>query len=163
MREILFRGRRVDNGEWVEGFYVNVPEHYKHEMSGKSYIVSINNGLFMEVVPETVGEYTGLTDKNGKKIFEGDIVKDEGFEYRLLGDNRKVNRNGIAVVEYGFHDVPSEDPFEWGEAYGFYFNGDTLYPTPARYKPYCEGKGKQFSFEVIGNKWDNPELLEVER
>ena len=41
MREILFRGKRVDNGEWVEGFYVNVPEHYKQEMSGKSYIVLI--------------------------------------------------------------------------------------------------------------------------
>ena len=162
MREILFRGKRMDNGEWKYGYYATVV------LNGKlhSAIDTVFNNRFVTpttVYPETVGEYTGLTDKDGKKIFEGDIVKDEGFEYRLLGDNRKVNRNGIAVVEYGFHDVPSEDPFEWGEAYGFYFNGDTLYPTPARYKPYCEGKGKQFSFEVIGNRWDNPELLEAER
>ena len=82
MREILFRGKRVDNGEWVEGFYVNVPEHYKQEMSGKSYIVSINNGLFMEVVHETVGEYTGLKDTDGSMIFEGDIVQGEAAEAR---------------------------------------------------------------------------------
>ena len=75
MREILFRGKRMDNGEWVEGFYVNVPEHYKHEMSGESYIVSINNGLFMEVVLETVGPHY---KPNGERIvLESDIVQGE--------------------------------------------------------------------------------------
>ena len=76
-REILFKGKRVDNGEWVEGFYVNVPEHYKPEMSGKSYIVSINNGISFAVIPETVCEFTGRTDKNGTKIFGGDVVISE--------------------------------------------------------------------------------------
>ena len=104
MREILFRGKRVDNGEWVEGFYVNVPEHYKHEMSRKSYIVSINNGLFMEVVPETVGQYTGLTDKNGKKIFEGDIIECNVFGAMATDKHKKylvIFDNGTYFAQYG--------------------------------------------------------------
>ena len=146
MREILFRGKRVDNGEWVEGFYVNVPEHYKQEMSGKSYIVSINNGLFMEIVPETVGQYTGLTDKNGKKIFEGDIVK-----YHLWDD-----KFDYCEVKFGYF-YAAMDSYNGGPALGFYLAG-------------INGKADDIGFfenlykfvEVIGNIHDNPELLEVE-
>lgn len=131
MREILFRGKRVDNGEWVEGFY-------RHEKVGDYFTVvfitePLTDGVFARhrVDPSTVGQYTGLTDKNGKRIWEGDIL-----EHHAQG-NIIVNRGVVT----------------WDEKNARWVHQlNTMAPCFYMHNPRA--------VEVIGNTHDNPELLE---
>jgi uncharacterized phage protein (TIGR01671 family) len=131
MREILFRGKRIDNGEWVEGAYYHQTEFYGDSFDGH-YIITTTDELednmmdVCRVIPETVGQYTGLTDKNGTKIFEGDIVKwSWDTVFQVVYDDCYLGF--IAKEKTGYH--------------------------------ICLDNYGLNKIEVIGNVHDNPELL----
>lgn len=124
-REILFRGKRMDNGEWVEGYYspVNIP------ITGNmGHFINVGGYRAVEIDPETVSQFTGLTDRNGTKIFEGDIIK---YFDDWIGKIEYDSDSALFVVSF----VDGDD-----DNFGRVSCGD------------CE---------VIGNIYDNPELLEV--
>ncbi|MBQ2212899.1 MAG: hypothetical protein II410_08450 [Ruminococcus sp.] len=137
MREILFRGKRLDNGEWIEGYYVKTVD-YRTD-SAVHLIIELPSAFYprgeiageYEINSSTVGQYTGLTDKNGKKIFEGDIVV-----VPLSGKSAK------GIIKYFKTDIC----------------GFTVITQP-QYSNYV--LQKNCAYEVIGNIHDNPELLEV--
>lgn len=132
MREILFRGKRLDNGEWVEGAYCsNVCDDSFTPMIEMPCIVELEFGFWYEVNPDTVSQYTGLCDKNGKKVFGGDIVR----HYNRLDDDTAYD---IGLIYYDATQCRFKR---------------TAAPGEARVGEHCR-------YEVIGNVYDNPELLE---
>lgn len=139
MREILFRGKRVKDGEWVYGYLYKKWETCFIESEKKLDIV----------LPETVGEYTGLTDKNCNKIFEGDIVRLHYF-YEALDPSTlgayEAEEEIVAIISV------------WDMGLGFDQVGGSLCGYLSDWL-----ESPQDELEVVGNKWDNPELLEVKK
>lgn len=158
MREILFRGKRLDNGDWVIGFLTMMWYQY--------HIVSYENKNTAYCVdPETIGQFTGLTDKNVTKIFEGDILKQKTTTKFAEVSPFEWERYG--VVRFGYHD--------WGDKNEAGYASEGWYIEPLRsvsVKPKNYGVGyiqsglnqcdildEYYPMEVIGNIYDNPELL----
>ena len=135
-REILFKAKRKYSGEWLEGYYVYCRKrHYILPILNKEIGFDEREDKWIEVDAETLCQYTGLTDKNGKKIWENDIVKanlDESYPEDITYIKILWNECGFCVNENYSTDI-------W-----------TLEKWDAEH------------FQVCGNIFDNPDLLEVE-
>ncbi len=130
-RVIEFRGRRIDNNEWVYG------DLETRRASGRTFIHTYNeDGTYnkqYEVDPDTVGQFTGLLDKNGKEIYEGDII-------RIKEPNGMYSEAELQFCERGY----------WAINHGI---NDRV----------IAGFVDKKQIEVVGNIHDNPELLNAER
>lgn len=125
MREIKFRGKRLDNGEWGYG-YLHLP------IGGDNLMIQVSNTDSFAVIPDTAGQFTGLHDKSGKEIYEGDIVVMDGVIKGYVRYNARYWRYEVAAADEPLENerIPSGRPEE------------------------C--------WMVIGNIHDNPELLKTE-
>lgn len=135
MREIIFRGKRLNDGEWVEGnlFIPDKPDTPTQICIGTNVV-----RISYDVDPSTIGSYTGLTDKNGKKIFEGDIIKYKNTD--------GIKFNGVALTVIGkviYNEKNASFAISGKDEIG------------AKHYDYFPIK----NIEVIGNIFDNPEIL----
>ena len=141
MREILFRGKRLDNGEWVEG-YLYITHNGEHEISIYNDEVNIERWTH-EVDPSTIGQYTGLTDKNGNRVVDGDLLPTAQVAAGLGGYYQPP-------LDYPVNVVVKWDLCAW------------MWETLCEDKRYISFPDAwcHYECEVIGNITDNPELLE---
>ena len=131
MREILFRGKRTDNGEWVEGnLFIPDSDSRPTQILMGTDIVRIS----YEIDPETVGQYTGLTNKDGKKLFEGDII-----QYRNTNGNIINPLEVIIFKENGWRAKPTKSDITY-----------ELTTNSAKH------------YNIVGNIYDNVELIRKE-
>ena len=124
MREIKFRGKEINTGEWVYGFYTQ-GSFIDPNTEKETVRHIIDNGMLLDVVPETICQYIGLTDKNGKEIYEGDKLK--------------VNESGVFRIAYRSNSI--------------YICGYVLLYMDGEFADYLKC-GLNEMYEVVGNVFD---------
>lgn len=156
MREIEFRGKCIRdknreyrsnyrNGDWVYGLVTEIDNYYK-----RSVMTNFDGISGIDIQTETIGQYTGLVDKNGTKIFEGDIVKKEYFDKPY--SSKRKSKELIGVVKWK----------EFKASKGVYEACFDVEITDKNYETYrCWNWSRFYECEIIGNIYDNPELLEA--
>lgn len=155
-REILFRGKRVDNGRWVYGSLIHRPANVAENPEEYTAIAifdkhansSYNAYLELDVDPATVGQFIGLTDKNGVKIFEGDVVFNSNKTLLTLPEDPRT-------YEIVWSEGQYDNENKWlSKKPSFSFR--KIQPNNKRYMELIFNKSQ---IEVIGNIHDNPELI----
>lgn len=149
-REILFKAKRIDNGEWVEGQYVYITNPLTEDGKPIKHLICNGTNIFNDLIdPVTLCQYTGLTGKDGKKIWENDILR-YSYDYDgspFLKDGEEIKYR-VGAVFWS----------EWRGSWAVCGRGNKKYTNNDVFK-YNRNPNRA---EVIGNIFDNPELLEVE-
>lgn len=135
MREILFKAKREDNGKWVEGYYQKRYYFLGNEEHLIFHADSYKVWEYAEIDPETLCQFTGLCDKNGKKIWENDIL--------------------MAHLDESYPEDVTYETVEWGVA------GWVGHEANSIDRQYLDEFDTKY-YEVVGNTFDNPELLQEE-
>lgn len=146
MREVLFRGKRIDNGEWVYGYLIAPEFAPNKKYIGHLFAEDDHDIDVVEVDPETIGQYTGLKDRHGNKIFEGDILCFIDIDY--------ITQIYYGVVKFGIYNSSAHDVNNQGfyvDWQGVQYRNDLGYWAN---QSYCY---------VAGSIHDNPELMEVKQ
>lgn len=149
-REILFKAKRKDNGEWVEGQYVYITNPLTEDGKPIKHLICNGTNIFNDLIDsDTLCQYTGLTDKDGKKIWENDILR-YSYDYDgspFLKDGEEIKYR-VGAVFWS----------EWRGSWAVCGRGNKKCTNNDVFK-YNRNPNRA---EVIGNIFDNPELLEVE-